>query len=342
MSATSYTIRSYQPGDEAGILQLLNEVFAEDNPGYAPRTMEQWRWEYEQNPCGNEIVVAEEDGGRIIGHYACLPVRAKLGDRIVQCGQGVDSMVGREYRAGLKGEGLFLKTARYYFEKHGLPEQNAFGYGFPNNKAVRVGIRMLAYQPVFAPVRTLGRNLFEHSDDVDIVPRAGGATKGEIVALDRLDQHADRLWERLAGDVAMGTVRDARYLNWRYMDCPCAPYLAFGLVDGSAELRGLYVGRENWTGPPIFALAELLVGEDDPETTLRLLAHAVAEARARHQQRVEFWCRPGSRLFRCASAHGFKAEDSPFNLCIKPYQEGLELEWVKDNWHFSIGDADVF
>lgn len=338
MSATSYTIRSYSPGDEVGILELLNEVFAEDNPGYQPRTIEQWRWEYEENPSGREIVVAEEQGGRIVGHYACLPARARLGDRIVQCGQGVDSMVSREYRAGLKSEGLFLKTARYYFEKHGVAEQNAFGYGFPNKRALRVGIRMLAYQPVFAPVKTLGRNLFEHPEDTD----AGSWEAGEIIALERLDERADRLWERLAGSVGMGIIRDARYLNWRYLDCPYASYLAFGRVDRAGELAGMYIARENWTGPPIFALAELLAGAGDEETTRRLLAHALAEARARRQQRVEVWCPPGGWLFRCVSGTGFAAEDSPFHLCIKPYEKGLELDWVRANWLFSMGDTDVF
>jgi hypothetical protein len=340
VSANTYTIRSYQPGDEAGILRLLNEVFAEDDPGYTPRSLQQWQWEYQQNPSGHEIVVAQDDEGHIVGHYACLPARAKVGDRIGQCGQGVDSMVSKEYRGRLKSEGLFLKTARYYFQKHGVPAKNAYGYGFPNKKALALGIRMLAYEPVFSPVPTLARNLFEHADDVDLGPTA--TPSGEIVRLDRLDQRADQLWERLADQIAMGIVRDASYLNWRYLDCPSASYAVFGMVDGSGQLRGLYVGRENWTGPPIFAVSELLVDQDDTETTAALLAHAVAEARARQQQRVELWCRPGSQTFQCVSKRGFKIEDSPFHLCIKAYDEALQLNWIKDNWYFSIGDSDVF
>jgi hypothetical protein len=342
VSASSYTIRSYRPGDEVGILQLLNEVFAEDNPDYTPRTMAQWRWEYEQNPCGHEIVVAEEEGGRIVGHYACLPARARIRDRIVQCGQGVDSMVSRDYRGGLKSEGMFLRTARYYFAKHGVPAQNAYGYGFPNKKALRVGVRMLAYAPVFAPVPALARNLFEHDDDTDVASGASAASRRQVVALDRLDERADRLWDRLVDRVQLGIVRDARYLSWRYLDCAHGRYLVFGRVDESGEIRGLYVARENWTGPPILALAELLVPEDDPETIALLLAHAVSEARTRRQQRVELWCRPGSRTFQCVSDHGFKVEDSPFNLCIKPYEDGLQLDWIKNSWYFSLGDGDVF
>ncbi len=335
--SNSYTIRNYQPGDEDGILQLLNEVFAEDNPDYTPRTMQQWRWQYEQNPCGHEIVVAQAEGGGIVGHYACLPARAKVRDRIVQCSQGVDSMVNGEYRRRLKSEGLFLKTARFYFDEHGVPARNAYGYGFPNKKALRLGMKMLAYRPAFSPVPALARNLFEHADDSDL-----DTDIRQIVELDKLDNRVDRLWEGLADQVSLGTVRDARYLNWRYLDCPHARYVVFALADAAGELRGLYIGRENWSGPPIFALAELLVSDDDQQAIVALLAHAVAEARVRGQQRVEFWCRPGSRVFDCVSSHGFKVEDSPFHLCIKPYDETLDLDWIQDNWYFSIGDSDVF
>ena len=41
-------------------------------------------------------------------------------------------------------------------------------------------------------------------------------------------------------------------------------------------------------------------------------------------------------------AHGFVAEDSPFNLCIKIYDPSLDPDWVRENWYFSIGDTDVF
>ena len=140
----------------------------------------------------------------------------------------------------------------------------------------------------------------------------------------------------------MGIVRDARYLGWRYLDCAFAPYQAFGLVSESGELRGLYIAREDWTGPPILALAELLVPEEDPAAVAWLLQHACAEARSRGQQRVELWCRPDSTLFRTVIGLGFRAEDSPFHLCIKPYEPELDLAWIEANWYFSIGDTDVF
>ena len=47
------TIRPYQPGDEAKILETFNLVFREVcGPGYVDRTLEQWQWAYRDNPAG--------------------------------------------------------------------------------------------------------------------------------------------------------------------------------------------------------------------------------------------------------------------------------------------------
>ena len=46
MSVEDLTIRSYEPGDEARILTLFNDVFAEDDPDYHQRASAAWHWEY--------------------------------------------------------------------------------------------------------------------------------------------------------------------------------------------------------------------------------------------------------------------------------------------------------
>ena len=53
-----YEIREYQPGDEHSLLETFNEVFSEKNPAYVPRTLEEWRWAFPDNPAGWRIFVA--------------------------------------------------------------------------------------------------------------------------------------------------------------------------------------------------------------------------------------------------------------------------------------------
>jgi Acetyltransferase (GNAT) domain len=333
-------IRDFRPGDGAGIVALLNEVFSDGDDRFEPRTVAHWEWVYEQNPAGRQIIVAQDPGGRIVGHYACIPYKTVVRGEETLCGQGVDSMVAVDYRRGLKTEGLFVKTARRYFEKYGVPEQNAYGYGFPNRKAFRIGVRVLNYVPVHSPVPTIARNLFDKPDDRDV--ESGSDTVGEVLPIERFGEDADELWRRLRPEIEMGTVRDAAFLNWRYIDCPFAPHGAFGLFDAGGALRGAYVSRADWTGPPILALSEFLVPGGDPDAAVRLLAHAVRHARETGQQRVEVWLPPTHALFGVVTSHGFVPEESPFHLCIKIYDPSLQPDWVRSNWYFSIGDTDVF
>lgn len=341
MSSTDLTIRPYEPGDEAGILRLFNAVFAEDDPGYADRAEAAWRWEFGENPAGTQVVLAVEPAGRVVAQYACLPAVAQIEGRRVCCGQGVDSVVHADYRRGLRKDGAFLRTARYYFEHYGVPEHNAFGYGFPNDKAYRVGVKLLGYTPVHAPVRTLARNLFQHDDDAECT--AGAAAEGEVVRLDGFDERIDRLWARLQPELPMSIVRDRAYLDWRYGRCPVGEYRTFGLTaPGGDELRALCVARPDWGGPPILALAEWMVARDDDGAAARLLGHVVAHARESGQARVEAWLPPWHEQHATLSRRGFRAEDCQYNLCIVIYEPTLTVPWVTDNWFFTIGDSDVF
>ena len=59
---SDYVIRPYAKGDEHGILATFNAVFAEGKEDFVPRTLDQWRWAFEDNPAGQRIWVAEKDG----------------------------------------------------------------------------------------------------------------------------------------------------------------------------------------------------------------------------------------------------------------------------------------
>ncbi|MFG0317971.1 MAG: GNAT family N-acetyltransferase [Planctomycetota bacterium JB042] len=340
MSAPDITVRPYRPGDEDGILRLFNEVFAEDDPAHALRSRAHWEWEFLENPAGTQVVLGVEPNGRIIAQYACLPAIVHLAGRRVCCGQGIDSVVHKDYRRGLKREGAFLKTAKYYFEHYGVPEVNAFGYGFPNKKAYRIGVRMLGYVPIATPVKTLARNLINFKNDAEA--SEGGDPAGSVVPIDRFDERSDRLWGAIEAKHAMAIVRDARYLNWRYVDCPSVEHESFGLEDGAGGWRATWTLRRNWMGPPILAVCELIADPKDVGAIARALAHVCRYAREHGQQRVEIWVPPTTPVYDTILARGFKAESSPFNLCVKIYDPALDAAWARANWYYTIGDSDVF
>ena len=143
-----YTIRHYRQGDEIEILNTFNRVFEEGNPDYIARTPEQWYWEFRDNPAGNQIVLGLAPEGGVLCQYCCLPYFVNLRGEKVVAGCGIDSFVDPGYRQGLKREGIFLRVARTYFKEIAVPEITAFGYGFPNEKAYRIGVKMLKYHEI--------------------------------------------------------------------------------------------------------------------------------------------------------------------------------------------------
>jgi len=343
VSERAYTVRPFRPGDEAGILALFNSVFGEGDASFEPRTPEQWRWLYRANPAGTQIVVAVEDDGAVIGHYACLPARARVDGEVVIAGQGIDSMVRADYRRGLKREGVFLQTARGYFEHFGHWPICGFGYGFPNRQAYPIGVRLVGYETVVKPLPTLYRNFFEAGDDDEVGrAHADAVARLEAVEVDRFGAVADELWARLEAHFPFALVRDAAYLDWRYAACPWLGYRRFVVREHGGTVRALFVSRANWQRQPIGALIDFLGAPDDAAAVALALRTTTRIAREAGQARVEAWFPERSPWFRHALGSGFKSESCQYVLCVMLYRERPDLAWVRERWYWTIGDSDVF
>ena len=57
-AAADLDVRSFRAGNEPAILTLFHRVFGRDSPGFPPRTLAHWRWEFDGAPMGRRIFVA--------------------------------------------------------------------------------------------------------------------------------------------------------------------------------------------------------------------------------------------------------------------------------------------
>jgi len=335
----SYEVRHYRPGDENKILRTFNRVFSHDNPDYIPRTLEQWNWEFRDNPAGNQIVLAVDNDGEVICQYCCLPYHVNLRGEKVVSGLGVDSFADPSFRQGLKKEGVFLRVARNYFKTIAIPEITAFGYGFPNDKAYRIGVKMLKYHEIRKPQNSLYRNLWQVQNDDDV--GGGIEANSTIEEIKSFDKRFDDFWESLLSSYPMATWRDSAYLNWRYFACHWIPYRAFAATDSSGALKGFCVLRPGWQDHPMLAVPEILTHPDDEGTLADILRFITSFARTNNQQRIEFWLADSCKPYDLARRMGFKAENSPFNLVGRFYRDDLDLKYAYDNWYYTLGDMDI-
>jgi len=62
----------------------------------------------------------------------------------------------------------------------------------------------------------------------------------EARIIDCFDERHDRLWQAASRDMTCAVVRDASYLNWKYVDQPGQQFLRLELLDGK-DLKGIAV-----------------------------------------------------------------------------------------------------
>jgi hypothetical protein len=330
----SYSVRPFRAGDEPGILRLFARTFGAAAAGQ--RDLAAWRWEFDSGPGGADIVVAvDQASGEIIAQYAALGVRFWLDGSVVRVSQPVDSMVDPAWR----GSPVFLATARSYFARFGNAAHCFASYGFPNQRALRLGSHKLGYVPTFAPILALRANLFAPG----AWQRAAGRSPPLAIApVERFGAEVDALWSACRQGYGFLAVRDAAYLNWRYADAP-QPYRCCVVRDpASGAVRAVFVLRERWCVKSILALVEYFGASDDVDAIDSALIYAVHVARSGGFGRVETWLSPQCMQFTRALAVGFEPEPSPFSMVARLYHGRPDVRELTRRWYFTIGDSDAY
>jgi len=68
MNDQNYIIRPYKPSDEISINDNFNKVFG------LKRSLEEWRWKMQPENNSSVIMIAVDDSGKVLAHYAGIKV----------------------------------------------------------------------------------------------------------------------------------------------------------------------------------------------------------------------------------------------------------------------------
>ena len=91
-------------------------------------------------------------------------------------------------------------------------------------------------------------------------PDPAGEAPPEVERLERFDHQARWLYDRCAGAFGASTIRDAEYLNWRFVENPFHDYTLYGVRDAQGVLRGYAVYRlADWKLPRMGVIVDWLV-----------------------------------------------------------------------------------
>lgn len=326
-----YEIRPYESGDEAGILELFNVVFAEHNPAFQPRTMQHWRWAYADNPAGIRAWVAVKNG-QVACHYGSIPSAVHVDGEPGVFQQIVDSMVHPDHRRGLKHPGLFVETGHRMLEATCGEGRDLISFGWPEPHAWRMGKKFLKYEMV----RT--QCFLTRSPLPGPTELPAGVTE-----LSEFDDRVDELYAACRSRWRASIRRDAAFLNWRFPRNPSFEYRILSTEDPEGRLTGVAVFRV--ADIPIEnagLIVDWLVPPEETEAGDLLLESIACLARAARVNTMIALFPEWSWWFREFQERDWLVLPSHYLMSSGRYNHPkYTMPWLRRNWWYTLAEMDT-
>ena len=342
-------IDRFRPEDKRGAEGLYRRVFGSDA---ADANRLRWDWQYRRNPAarrGEPLIWVAREGGSVIGQYAAMPVIANVAGREIDAAWGMDVMVAPERQRQGLGEQLFRTWDRNVGAALGLGGSASSHRLFqklrwPDLGTVPSLAKPLSRRALRRPTwsRTLNRLISALTLPwVRLVARPRPVTE-EIRVIRQFDDRFTGLWARVSGKFAFAVRRDARYLNWKYVQPPHVRYHIAALVRGD-QADGYIVYRH--VREPLgrtTRLVDLFADPADEAGVLALLRWLDREARSADSDRILTYITHGG-FRRLLKKSGYYQTKSSVQLVAK--MNALEVlpafYDTPDSWHVTLGDADL-
>ena len=224
-------------------------------------TAKLWEWKYLENPMtlDQPLIYIAEHEGEIVGARPILPNRMKFGDNILKVAQPCDTMVHPEHRR----KGIFAKMTNFAIidaQKRGF----SLFYGFPNLLLGKIykNVKSLGWEviskidasyKIFSPSKVISTTMPENilssigkiffrflSSKKCKLPSLKPAKSYDINVESTIANEIENLWQGLSVNYKISTVRDEKYVKWRFIKHPENNY-KFLSARKSKELLGYFV-----------------------------------------------------------------------------------------------------
>lgn len=286
-----------------------------------------WHWKYNSIP-GREIGVWRER--QLIAHYGGIARKILFFGQPQTAVQIGDVMVDSSERGTLTKKGPFFLMAATFLERYiGYNKPYLLGFGFPNERAMKVAERYGLYAEV-------GRMAEFSWNPLPKWPRI----KSRLYAIDQADDHyaagaVNHCWQQMANDLSESLVgiRDWSYLQYRYLNHPSNHYqivLVKRRFGGKA--RGIIVLRHDSSGCEVVDLVAAL--NEIPE----LIVHARRLAGINGHRRL--YCRITENFATPFAATGGIQQALDFRIPASIWDCSPAIELLRDRWWLMSGDMD--
>jgi GNAT superfamily N-acetyltransferase len=173
----------------------------------------------------------------------------------------------------------------------------------------------------------------------DLVKRSRRGPKATIVEVDRFGHELDELWERTRREYPVIFPRNARFLNWRFADCPEPRYRRFVAKRGGRVVGYVVLRRAEPAELPHGIIVDLYASRRDVQTLDELVRHSLAFF-GDSVSAVD--CGTSVAEFEAVlRKHGFFKTRAHHPTCIcRDSALRDRLLQLRNDWFFSKGDHD--
>lgn len=294
------------------------------------------------------------DDGKIVAQMGSIPVRLKVGTDHLDTGWLVETMVREEYRKKAIGSRLMV-------EAH---EEQPFSLSLGQTAEMREIQYRLGWKNV-APLQTAqalvrARNVLKAKLPSPLGWAAGATIDSSsalarrlrprrrfaVRSIDRFDERHDRLWDRVAPEYTTAVVRDASYLNWKYVDQPGQDLMRLEFSDkGEVVAVAIWALREpdGIYGYRRALLYDLVTPLFNPALLRDVIANACVPALDAGADAL-VCLHISTRLTAALRACGFAIRQPTRHLLVDPGPlSGRTRDGVlaSDAWFVTQGDSDI-
>lgn len=371
-TTTQIEIRRAVPDDLPAIQDFIRKTYGSSALFKGP---DRWYWQFVDTPFrpagdqGPTVWIALSDGA-VVGQTAVQDGVAVIEGKQVPSGWIVDVMVDPDFRGHGLGhrinDAIMLDRAvlvtltmapatRRIAERAGCitlgPTRQ---FILPTRLGMRTVRRYLTYKAHDRPDRALALRLFAASGLGPaltatvaqgiarfrrLTAPSGPGRDVEITEIDRFPDSYDMFWQKTAEHFSATFERSARFLNWRFCDCPDLIYRRFLLTSGGA-IRGYLITRLGTLNElPIGVIADVFTRPDDHSALDALIAYAydVLGPQAEYLEAAASTPSFEASLRRA----GFIATRTmrPTVVCTDPATKA-HMSRHLDDWHFTKADHD--
>lgn len=348
MTPSPLEIRPWHSGDELELVRLFQITFGR------AITADYWKWKLRPAPSPLDNVWLAVSDGKPVFQYAGIPIRFNLAHQPVQAVVSVDTMTSPEFRR----RGLLTQVAAKAYSIW-RDADVAFVIGLPNeNWGSRT--RALGWQPLF-PLQWLVRPLhleallarrlnFPALRHLRVANALWNATfkhritRAPAVRVEPADGDGaifDQIWDRCKADWMFSTIRDQRWVEWRFNSAPRKYTVSVARHNGvpTGYVSHALVTAQNTTTA---YMAELFAAREDTATRNTLLSDLIDGLSNTAAESLRTLAIPGTAEYSWLRRAGFLPYHA-FGVEFVPLKRDLPVAGMLDprQWNLSGADFDV-